>query len=68
MEACVQAQRGLDPPPAGFLYDVDILGRTGSPRPGIPPQPGGYLAQARGAAQLLNRQPELQEQPDLFDP
>lgn len=68
MEACVQAQRGLDPPPAGFPYDVDMPGQTGTLRPGVPPQPGGCVAQASGAAQLLNRLLELQEQPDLFDP
>ncbi|XP_058470731.1 uncharacterized protein C20orf194 homolog [Solea solea] len=68
----IHVSRRLDPLPPGYFYNgyqyVDIFGDKQSFHPNMEEFLKEYVAEANRDIELFNRQLELQEQPDLFDP
>lgn len=68
----IHMSRHLDPLPPGYFYNgylyVDIFGEKRNFHPKMEEFITEYIAEANKEIELFNRQLELQEQPDLFDP
>uniref|UniRef100_A0A3Q3XGX3 Uncharacterized protein n=1 Tax=Mola mola TaxID=94237 RepID=A0A3Q3XGX3_MOLML len=68
----VSAHRHLDPLPPGYFYNgyqyVDVFGDKKNLHPNMEEFIKEYITKANKEIELFNRQLELHEQPDLFDP